>query len=83
MSSWTVVKWPSKTAVCVTARERAAVPVPRVMEFQIAIWESQIAFLNVRDEKPEGVGKLDMSEVTSGGKWTKRAVFILERPRKV
>lgn len=27
------------------------------MEFQKAIWESQLAFMNVRDEKPEGVGK--------------------------
>ncbi|TSR99388.1 Kinesin-like protein KIF26A [Bagarius yarrelli] len=40
---------------CVTARDRATVPIPRVMEFQLAIWESVRAFRSVKDEKLEGV----------------------------
>lgn len=57
MSSWTVAKSLSKTSVCVAAREKAAVPIPRVMAFRIAIWEYQLAFRNVRVEQPVGVGK--------------------------
>lgn len=57
MSSWTVVKSPSKTPVCVTARERAVVPIPRVMEFQLAIWEYHAAFQNVKVQLQVGVGK--------------------------
>lgn len=79
MSSWTVVKSPSKTAVCVTARERAVVLIPRVMEFQVAIWEYQIAFQNVRVQQPVGVGKTGQVRGHIRGQVDKKRTFLFWR----
>lgn len=79
MSSWTDAKSPSKTAVCETARERALVPIPRVMEFQVAIWEFQIAFQNVRVRQPVGVGKTGQVRGHFRGQVGKKSMFLFWR----